>query len=144
MIKLINLTKVFKSLRAVDSINLEVKQGTILGFLGPNGAGKTTTVEMIEAIRKPTAGSIEILGNNIETSFNEIKEKIGILPQEFHSFEKYTVRETLEFFSLLYKKAGKTVLFALVLAEFLFLNYAVWNYIVPFFHMTQKSPFPGF
>lgn len=49
----------------------------------------------------------------------------------------------ISLFSLIHKKAGKAVLCALVLAEFLFLNYAVWNYIVPVFHLTQKTPFPG-
>lgn len=46
-------------------------------------------------------------------------------------------------FSLIHKKAGKAALCTLVLAEFLFLNYAIWNYIVPVFHLTQKTPFPG-
>jgi len=103
-LKVTNLRKVYGELVAVNNISFIVDKGIVFAFLGPNGAGKTTTVEMIEAIRKPTAGNIELLGKNIETSFNEVKEKIGILPQEFHSFEKYTVRETLEFFSTLYKK----------------------------------------
>jgi len=103
-VRVTNLKKVYGDLVAVNDISFSVSEGIVFAFLGPNGAGKTTTVEMIESIRKPTAGTIEIFGNNIGTSFDEIKEKIGILPQEFHSFEKYTVRETLEFFSMLYKK----------------------------------------
>ena len=59
---------------------------------------------MIESIREPTAGSIKILGENIATSFDKIKEKIGILPQEYISFDRLTVRETLEFYSKLYKR----------------------------------------
>ena len=59
---------------------------------------------MIESIRKPSDGFISLLGKDIKTSFNDIKEKIGVLPQEFHSFERLTVRETLNFFSKLYKK----------------------------------------
>ncbi len=75
----------------------------MFAFLGPNGAGKTTTVEMIESIRQPTAGTIKILGNDINNSFDKIKDKIGILPQEFSSFERLTVHETLLYFSSLYQ-----------------------------------------
>ena len=99
-----NLKKVYGDLVAVDSISFFVKKGEVFAFLGPNGAGKTTTVEMIESIRVPTAGLIKILGKDTKTSFNEVKEKIGILPQEFHSYERLTVRETLMYFSKLYEK----------------------------------------
>ena len=103
-IEVLNLKKVYGNLVAVDGISFNVKKGEVFAFLGPNGAGKTTTVEMIESIRVPTAGSVKILGKDIETSFNEVKEKIGILPQEFHSYERLTVRETLIYFSKLYEK----------------------------------------
>jgi len=99
-----NLRKVYGELVAVNDISFSVKKGEVFAFLGPNGAGKTTTVEMIESIRKKTAGNIKILGIDIENSFDLVKEKIGILPQEFYSFEKLTVRETLDYFSQLYKK----------------------------------------
>ena len=103
-IEVSNLKKVYGNLVAVDSISFNVKKGEVFAFLGPNGAGKTTTVEMIESIRVPTSGSIKILNKDIKTSFNDVKEKIGILPQEFHSFERLTVRETLVYFSKLYEK----------------------------------------
>jgi len=103
-IEVANLKKIYGDLAAVNGISFRVKKGEVFAFLGPNGAGKTTTVEMIESIRVPTAGSIKILGKDIKTSFNEIKEKIGILPQEFHSYERLTVKETLMYFSKLYEK----------------------------------------
>lgn len=103
-IEVTKLTKTYGDLTAVNSISFTVYQGEIFAFLGPNGAGKTTTVEMIEAIRKPTAGSIRILNEDISTHFNDVKNQIGILPQEFHSYERLTVRETLDYFSKLYKK----------------------------------------
>ena len=103
-IEVSHLKKVYGELTAVDDISFVVKTGEVFAFLGPNGAGKTTTVEMIESIRQPTAGSVKLLGKDIKTKFNEVKEKIGILPQEFHSFERLTVRETLLYFSQLYKK----------------------------------------
>ena len=103
-IEVTNLKKVYGDLIAVNSISFRVKKGEIFAFLGPNGAGKTTTVEMIESIRETTAGSIYILGKDIKKDFDAVKESIGILPQEFHSFERLTIRETLQYFSKLYKK----------------------------------------
>lgn len=103
-IQVSNLKKVYGELVAVDGVSFSVKKGEIFAFLGPNGAGKTTTVEMIESIREPTAGSIKLLGKDVKTQFNEVKEYIGILPQEFHSFERLTVRETLLYFSKLYDR----------------------------------------
>jgi ABC-2 type transport system ATP-binding protein len=103
-IEIQNLKKVYGDLIAVNDISFTVKQGEIFAFLGPNGAGKTTTVEMIENIRTPTAGNIKLLGADTKTNFNQVKERISILPQEFHSFERFTVRETLTYFSKLYKK----------------------------------------
>jgi ABC-2 type transport system ATP-binding protein len=103
-VEVFSLRKVYGDLVAVNDISFSIKKGEVFAFLGPNGAGKTTTVEMIESIRKKTAGDIKILGIDIENSFDLVKEKIGILPQEFHSFEKLTVRETLDYFSQLYKK----------------------------------------
>lgn len=102
-IEVSNLKKVYGDLVAVNSISFSVKKGEVLAFLGPNGAGKTTTVEMIESIRIPTAGTIKIYGKDISTSFDEVKEQIGILPQEFFSYERLTVRETLLYFASLYK-----------------------------------------
>lgn len=72
--------------------------------MGPNGAGKTTTVEMIETIRDSTSGRICVFGIDISKKTKEIKERIGVLPQEFISFERLTVRETLVYFSRIYKK----------------------------------------
>ena len=98
------LRKEYGSLTAVNNISFTVKKGEVFAFLGPNGAGKTTTVEMIESIRKPSNGNISIFGKNVTDSFDQIKEKIGILPQEFHSFERLTIRETLEYFASLFEK----------------------------------------
>jgi len=103
-IEVSHLKKVYGDLIAVNDISFGIKKGEIFAFLGPNGAGKTTTVEMIESIREPTAGTIKILGKDIKTQFNDVKKDIGILPQEFLSFERLTVRETLVYFSKLYKK----------------------------------------
>lgn len=99
-----NLRKEYGDLVAVNNISFTVRKGEVFAFLGPNGAGKTTTVEMIESIRKPTNGSITIFNQDIATSFHKVKNNIGILPQEFHSFERLTIRETLEYFANLFEK----------------------------------------
>lgn len=103
-IQVTNLRKEYGSIIAVNSISFSVNKGEVFAFLGPNGAGKTTTVEMIESIRKPTNGSITLFGHDISTSFHLVKNRIGILPQEFHSFERLTIRETLQYFSSLFEK----------------------------------------
>ena len=103
-IEVSHLKKIYGDLVAVNDISFAVRTGEVFAFLGPNGAGKTTTVEMVESIRQPTGGVIKLLGSDIRTDFNAVKERIGILPQEFHSFERLTVRETLLYFSNLFKR----------------------------------------
>lgn len=98
------LRKEYGDLVAVNNISFKVNKGEVFAFLGPNGAGKTTTVEMIESIRRPTQGSVTIFGHDISTSFDEVKKKIGILPQEFNSFERLTIKETLTYFASLFEK----------------------------------------
>jgi ABC-2 type transport system ATP-binding protein len=98
-----NLVKVYGDVRAVDGISLKIKKGEIFAFLGPNGAGKTTTVEIIETIRTPTKGTIRVMDMDVAKEINKIKKVIGVLPQEFSSFDKLNVRETIEFYANLYK-----------------------------------------
>jgi len=102
IIEVRGLTKIYGSLIAVDNVSFDVREGEVFSLLGPNGAGKTTTVEMIEGIRKPTKGEIKVFGGKLD---RKVKEKIGVLPQEFQSMERLTVRETLEYFSSFYNKS---------------------------------------
>lgn len=101
-IKVKNLVKIYGEIHAVDDISFEIQKGEVFAFLGPNGAGKTTTVEIIETIRTPTSGEVEILGLDIRKNRKEILQRIGVLPQEFSSFDRITVRETLQYFSRLF------------------------------------------
>lgn len=80
-IALKGLTKKFGSYAAVDSLDLEVKTGSVFGFLGPNGAGKTTTLRVLMGLAKATAGEAFILGRNVGAGFNEISRKVGYLPE---------------------------------------------------------------
>ena len=102
MIKLIDLTKLYKGLRAVDSLHLEVKKGVIFGFLGPNGAGKTTTIKMMAGVLKPTRGQIIINGMDISKEPSEVKRCCGFIPDRPFLYEKLTGLEFLYFIAGLY------------------------------------------
>ena len=76
----------------------------MFAFLGPNGAGKTTTVEILETLKTPTSGTVNVLGYDVRKDEIKIKEKIGVLPQSFNAFEWLTVRENIDYFGQMYKK----------------------------------------
>jgi len=104
VIEVNSLVKKYGDKTAVNDISFEVKRGKIFAFCGPNGAGKTTTVEILECLRSPTSGNAKILGLDISRSsdVSEIRKRIGVLPQDFNTFDLLTVKETLEFFSKIY------------------------------------------
>jgi len=79
-VEVLNLTKSYGGLLAVDHISFDVKRGEIFGFLGPNGAGKTTTIRMITGISIPTQGSAKVMGYDIQHQPIEAKEQMGIVP----------------------------------------------------------------
>jgi ABC-2 type transport system ATP-binding protein len=95
------LTKRYGELLAVNDISFTVRKGEVFAFLGPNGAGKTTTVEIIDTIRMPTSGKVTLLGMDV-TKKHDIVRRIGVLPQGFSSFDRITVRETLQYYSRLF------------------------------------------
>jgi ABC-2 type transport system ATP-binding protein len=96
------LTKRYGDLLAVNDISFHVRTGEVFAFLGPNGAGKTTTVEIIETIRTPTSGKVRLLGMDVTKKKRDIVPRIGVLPQEFSSFDRITVRETIQYYSRLF------------------------------------------
>jgi len=96
------LTKRYGDLPAVDDISFTVSKGEVFAFLGPNGAGKTTTVEIIETIRPPTSGKVSLLGMDVTKKKHDIVHRIGVLPQGFSSFDRITVRETLQYYARLF------------------------------------------
>ena len=90
------LTKVFnKNLTAVDHVSFSVRQGEIFGFLGPNGAGKTTTINMLITILKPTEGSASVLGFDIAKQNYDVRNVIGVVPQEYTADEDLTGLENI-------------------------------------------------
>ncbi len=106
IIELINLTKRYKGLRAVDSISLKVREGIVFGFLGPNGAGKTTTLRMMAGILQPSEGKIIINNMDIKENPEGIKRITGFIPDRPFIYEKLTGLEFLRFIVGLYGLKG--------------------------------------
>jgi ABC-2 type transport system ATP-binding protein len=91
------LTKRFRSLVAVDHVDLTVPRAFVYGFLGPNGSGKSTTIRMLCGLLTPTEGEIEVLGLRVPQESEELRRRIGYMTQQFSLFGDLTVRENLEF-----------------------------------------------
>ena len=104
IIKVKNLVKKYGSLTAVNSISFDVMRGEIFGLLGENGAGKTTTLEMIEGLRKPTAGKISVLDCDIIEHADAVKERIGVQLQSSAYYQFLTLKEILDLFGGFYQK----------------------------------------
>lgn len=97
-----DLRKVYGTKAAVDGLDLEVPRGCFFGFLGPNGAGKTTTIRMLMGLATPTSGSIRLLGMPMPEQAVQIKQRIGLVPDESLLFDHLTGYEFTEFVGRMY------------------------------------------
>ena len=95
MIKLQSVSKRFGSFQALKEISFELEAGCIAGFLGPNGAGKTTSMRLMTCYSKPNSGQITIAGLNTAGHANQIKRKLGYLPENSPLYKDMTVCEFL-------------------------------------------------
>ena len=115
------LTRMFGSFTAVNSIDFSVSGGEIFGFLGPNGAGKSTTIKMLCGILVPTGGKGQVNGFDILSEQEKIKSTIGYMSQKFSLYDDLTVRENLRFFGSIYglegKKLSDRIAYAMDMAE---------------------------
>lgn len=109
MIRLKQLTKRYGRFTAVDGIELVVPSGEVYGFLGPNGAGKTTTFRMIAGILRPTSGTVEVGGIDINRRPLEAKARLGFIPDRPFVYDKLTGAEFLRFAAALYGQQGPVV-----------------------------------
>lgn len=91
------LSKTYKNVAALKPLNLDVRQNSIFGFLGPNGAGKTTTIKLLLGLTHPTSGSATLFSMDSVTKSEDIRARIGYLPQEPRFYGHMTARETLRF-----------------------------------------------
>lgn len=102
MIELLNLTKRYGQMLAVDTLNLTITPGEVFGFLGPNGAGKTTTIRMMMGLLQPTSGSVRLAGYDLAREGLAAKQLCGFVPDRPHVYEKLTGAEFLDFVAGLY------------------------------------------
>ncbi|HEX9262736.1 MAG TPA: ABC transporter ATP-binding protein [Candidatus Binatia bacterium] len=103
MIQLINLSKHYGKLAAVDQLSLTVPAGEIFGFLGPNGAGKTTTIRVMMGILKATSGQVLLDGHDVVIDAQKAKAIAGFIPDRPFIYEKLSGREFLEFVGKLHR-----------------------------------------
>ncbi|MBA4394638.1 MAG: ABC transporter [Desulfobacca sp.] len=102
MIKTENLTKEYGKVRALDSLSLEISREEIFGLLGPNGAGKTTTIKILNTLVKPTSGRAWLDGFDVVQNPLQIKQRIGVVPQENNLDRDLTAFENLKIYGLLH------------------------------------------
>ena len=89
------LTKQYGDFLAVDALNMKIRDKTIFGFLGPNGAGKTTTIKMLTCLIFPTSGTASVDGYDVLKNPNEVRQKIGMVPQLVSLYGDLTVKENV-------------------------------------------------
>ena len=95
------LTKDYGSGRGVFELDLEVREGEILGFLGPNGAGKSTTMRVLLGLARPTAGRAELLGHDVVADGLAARRRVGYLAGDFELYDQLSGADVLAYFARL-------------------------------------------
>lgn len=96
------LVKTYGDFRVVAGLDLQVHRGEVFGLLGPNGAGKTTTIDLLIGLRRPSAGSVRVLGLDPAVDRAEFTARVAVQPQEASIYETLTVAETLRLVAALH------------------------------------------
>lgn len=104
MIKVDNVVKRYKKVIALDHFTFNAKENEIVGLLGPNGCGKTTAINCMLSLLTFDSGEIHLFGKPVNPNDNDIKKRIGVVPQELAIFERLNVYENIDFFCGLYVK----------------------------------------
>ncbi len=97
-----DLTKRFDGFTAVDHISFSIQAGEVVGYLGPNGSGKTTTIRMLLGLLRPSEGQATVLGYDIVSQSERIRERSGYMSQRFALYHDLTVGENLAFYAGVY------------------------------------------
>lgn len=97
-----DLTRRFGRFTTVDRVSFSIPEGSVFGFLGPNGSGKTTTIRMLTGILEPSGGSAEVLGMDLVSGREKVRESLGYMSQKFSLYDDLTVRENLDFYAGLF------------------------------------------
>lgn len=98
-INIVNLTRKYGTVKALDDLSLTVPSGGIFGFLGPNGAGKSTTIRILLGLLEPTNGRAEVMGYDTMTQADQIRAKTGVLLEYSGNYEDLSAEDNLEFFA---------------------------------------------
>jgi ABC-type multidrug transport system ATPase subunit len=99
IVKVNQLSKDFRDIKAVDDLSFTVNKGDVYGFLGQNGAGKSTTIRMLLTLIRPTSGSIEIFGHNLQSHRKEILQQVGAVIEKPDLYKYLTAWENLSLFA---------------------------------------------
>ena len=86
-----------RAVTAVDDLDLVVEEGEVFGFLGPNGAGKSTTIDALLDYGRPTEGTVEVLGHDVQAEPEAVRARTGVLPEGYGLYDRLTARRHLEF-----------------------------------------------
>src|SRR5215467_10147187 len=97
-----HLVRRFGNFTAVNDVSFRVEKGEIFGFLGPNGSGKTTVIKMLTGLLPLTGGDANVLGLNVRTDPEAVRERIGYMSQRFSLYDDLTVTENLQFYGRIY------------------------------------------
>ena len=109
IVEIEGLTKLFKDADepAVKGVSFSIRQNEVFGLLGPNGAGKTTIISILCGLVSPSSGTVKIDGLDISTNLDDIKQIIGVVPQDIALYPTLTARENLNFYGSMYGLSGQ-------------------------------------
>jgi len=107
MVKIDNLYKHYGSFVALDHLELSIEKGELFGFVGPNGAGKTTTMRIISGLLKADGGTVQVAGIDAIKDNQNLKRKIGYMPDFFGVYDNLKAIEYMEFYASIYGITGK-------------------------------------
>jgi ABC-2 type transport system ATP-binding protein len=96
-VSLRKLTKRYRTLTALDQLDLEIPQGEIFALLGPNGAGKTTAISIVAGLLRATEGTAHILGHDVVADYQTTRRQVGLVPQELNFDPFFNVEEAMRF-----------------------------------------------